>query len=188
MEIINREDFNFSSKVEKHFGFLKNIGFSIVDSQPTFVKYAKDSTIVDVYHGRKSYDVSLGIFVFGERYSISEVIASGAPPELARFRNKVVKEPAYLDSVLVELSLLLKKYGMLILQGNIEACKKLENYRKMRSEQYSKMCLVKQIRPAAEKAFREKKYSKATELYLQIQESLTKTEVEKLNYAKKNSM
>ncbi|WP_417823543.1 hypothetical protein [Thalassospira lucentensis] len=82
----NRAHLHFADEARKAFSFLRNIGFIEVEALPTLIRYRKDSTEVDVYHGRQSYQIGCDVTSFGTRYAISEIIRANDPGTGKHFR------------------------------------------------------------------------------------------------------
>ena len=79
----------------------------------------------------------------------------------------------------------MKEYGKEALEGNSKFFALLDKQRKVWRKKYALDVLASQTRPKAHEAFRQRDYAKAADLYSQIKECLTPTEVRKLNLAKK---
>lgn len=186
MSVMNASDrsyLNFEIEARKAFDFVRDLGFSEIEASPTLLRYRKGDVDLDVYHGRKSYEIGAGVTAFGVRYAISEIIRH-KDPELARqYRYAVATTPDGVISGLSELSALMSQHGRPALDGDPRFFLMLENGRKSWCEEYALDVLADQIRPQAEDAFRARNYTKAAELYSQIKERLSSTEIQKLRIA-----
>lgn len=179
----SRKRLNFPDKVRRFFSFLVDSGFSVVDSQPTLVLFRKGAVEVDVYHGRHSREVGVGVSAFGDRYSLSEVLRSGDPVRAEDYRSMMVATPDGLAAALSEASDILQRYGVRALNGEVEFFAELKRNRSSWSKNYALEVLAQQVRPKAESAFREGRYAEAVELYSRIRECLTPLEAKKLAIA-----
>lgn len=180
----DRSYLNFEEKVRRAFAFLGELGFSEVEALPTLVRYRKGCVEVDVYHGRKSYEIGAGVTAFGTRFTISEIIRAIDPETAKHFHYVSTTTREGLDAGLEELSSLMKYYGHMAIEGNSQFFSMLEKQRKLWAEEYSLDVLAEQLRPQAEEAFRRRDYSKAVDLYSRIRKRLSATEIKKLNLAK----
>lgn len=185
MGTLDRSHLKFEDKVRNAFAFLSELGFSEVEALPTLVRYRKDGVEVDVYHGRQSYEIGVGVTAFGTRYAISEIIRANDPETEKRFRYPATTTSEGVISGLEELSSLMKRYGHSALDGDRQFFSMLENQRKLWAKEYAQDVLARQLRPQADEAFRQKDYSKAADLYSRIKEQLSLAEIKKLNLAKK---
>lgn len=179
----NRADLNFAEKTRKAFAFLDELGFSEIEALPTLVRYRKGGVEVDVYHGRQSYEIGVGVTAFGTRYAISEIIRANDTETGKHFRYPATTTPKGVMDGLEELSLLMKCYGHLALNCDPQFFSTLENQRKLWTKEYALDVLASQLRPQADEAFRRRDYSKAAELYSRIRARLSHAEVKKLDVA-----
>jgi len=183
----DRNNLNFAEEARQVFAFLGELGFSEIKVLPTLVNYRKGDIEIDVYHGRQSYEIGLGITAFGTRYAISEIIRHVDPETAKSFRYTVATTPNSVISGLKELCNLLKHYGRLALDGDSQLFSSLKNERNLWSEEYALDVLTEQLRPQADEAFRQKDYLKAVELYSRIRERLSPAELKKLSIAEERS-
>ena len=170
MSIMNASDrahLNFENEAREAFAFLGDLGFSEIEALPTLVRYCqrKGSVEVDVYHGRKSYEIGVGINAFGTRYAISEIIRHIDSEAEKYFRYPATTTPEGVVVGLDELSSLMKRYCRSALDGDSQLFSILESERKSWSEEYALDVLADQLRPQADEAFRQRNYAKSAELY-----------------------
>ena len=180
-----RTRLNFANAVTERFGFLDDLGFSVLELLPTIVRYGRSDIVVDVYHGRQSYELDLGIERSGVRYSLSELIRTTDPHAVAQYRNFAATTPSGIAEGLTRLAELVKRYGKLALQGDAEFFIALEKQRAAWAEGYALDVLAEQIRPKAETAFREGHYQEAADLHEKIAPRLSPAERQKLAVARK---
>ncbi|MBI2787276.1 MAG: hypothetical protein HYX59_01215 [Elusimicrobia bacterium] len=57
----HRSHLRFSEEAVKNFSFLEDLGFKIIETSPTLVRFESPSISISVFHGRRSYEVSLDI-------------------------------------------------------------------------------------------------------------------------------
>src|SRR5688500_11624202 len=88
-----RTRLNFTDAAIDRFAFLKELGFSEAESLSTIVRYRKGDVEVDVYHGRQSFELGLGVAHRETRYSLSELIRASDPDAADRYRNFVATTP-----------------------------------------------------------------------------------------------
>jgi hypothetical protein len=187
MDAPDRRSSHFVSNVKKAFSFLVDQGFREVEAQPTLVRYRNGDVEVDVYHGRKSYEVGGGVTFSGIRFAVSEILRASAPEVAKDYRNAVATTPEEIAAGLSALSALMQRYGAPALRGDRGFFSTLEGQRKQWSQDYALDVLVDQLRPEAEEAFRRGDYSRAAQLYGRIKERLSPAEVKKLSFAEARS-
>lgn len=179
----DRGHLNFVEKVRRAFLFLNDLGFSEIEALPTLVRYHKGNVEVDIYHGRQSHEIGAGVTAFGSRYAITEIIRANDPEVEKYFRYPMTATPEGVVAGLEELSTLMKRYGRPSLDGDPQYFLMLKHQRELWSKEYSLEVLARQLRPNADKAFRQKDYAKAVELYSQFKECLSPVEIKKLRIA-----
>ncbi|MGR4876190.1 hypothetical protein [Pseudoxanthomonas sp. LARHCG66] len=187
MNMPDRSQLHFTTKVRKAFSFLANEGFTEVEALPTLVRYQKGGVEVDVYHGRQSYEIGAGISISGTRYAMSEVVRAGDPEVAKTYRNMVATTHEGIVAGLEELSALMQRYGATALRGDSRYFSMLEGQRKQWAKEYALDVIESQLRPQAEEAFRRRDYSKVVELYGRIKERLSPVEVKRLALAEKRT-
>lgn len=180
----DRVHLNFESAARKSFAFLNDLGFVEIESLPTLIRYRKNDVEVDVYHGRKSYEVGAGVSGYGTRYAMSEIIRATDPTVDSQYRDWAATTPEGVASGLEKLGSLMKYYGIRALSGDHQFFLELEQQRKSWSEEYALDVLAKQVRPKAADAFRRGDYATASELYARIRSRLSQAELKKLAIAK----
>jgi hypothetical protein len=186
-KMTDRVCFGFTEKAEKAFAFLVDAGFTEVEALPTLVRYQRDGVEVDVYHGRRSYEVGAGVSFSGVRYSLPEIVRAGAGELVCDYKNQVSRTPDALDVALGKMSDFMRAYGMGALSGDADFFFLLGQEREKSGRKYSLDILAEQLRPKAEQAFRLGDYMAAAALYTRIRDRLTPAEVRKLNIAENKS-
>jgi hypothetical protein len=180
----DRVHLNFESAARKSFEFLNDMGFVEIESLPTLIRYRKDSIEVDIYYGRRSYEIGADISGFGSRYAISGIIRATDPTVARQYRDWAATTPEGVASGLEKLGFLMKRYGIRALSGDPQFFLELEQQRKTWSEEYALDVLAEQVRPKADEAFRRGDYTTAAELYARIRSRLSQAELKKLAVAK----
>ena len=179
-----RTRLNFADAVTRTFAFLTDLGFLQAEASPTIVRYRMGDVEVDVYHGRKSYELGFEIGLGGSKYSMSELIRATDPETSTQYRNFVARTQSSLSEGLSRLEGLVKRYGRQALLGDPEFFVGLESQRKSWAEGYALDVLEGQLRPRADEAFRRGNYQEAAELYERIRPRLTPAELKKLAVAR----
>jgi hypothetical protein len=187
MDTQDRSQLHFVRKAQEFFLFLIDEGFTEVEASPTLVRYRKGDVEVDVYHGRKSYEIGGGVTISGTRYAMSEIMRARDPVAAKAYRNTLATTPERVVVGLEELSALMQRYSSVALCGDSLFFSALEKQRIRWAEEYALDVLADQLRPQAEDAFRRGDYSKAAELYDRIRGRLSPAEAKKLTLAEERS-
>ncbi len=183
----DRSHLHFDVVARERFAFLNEIGFSEIEALPTLMRYRKDGVEVDVYHGRRSYEIGAGISYLGTRYEVAEIIR-GVDPEAAKgYRAGLTSTAEGVAARLEQLSSLMQRYGVAALKGDAHFFSMLAEKRKTWVADYWLDGLAQQLRPQADEAFHRGDYSKAAELYARIRDRLSPTEIMKLAFAEKRA-
>lgn len=183
----DRMRLNFANSVSEKFSFLRDLGFSEVESLPTIVRYRKGDLEVQVYHGRQSFEIGFEVGRHEAHYSMSELIRAKDPETAERYRDYAATTAEGIAEGLTQLEELVRRYGERALRGDPEFFVALANQRKVWAQGYELDVLAKQLRPKADTAFRSGDYRQAAELYEKIHPRLSAAEVKKLELAKERA-
>ena len=183
MADVDRKNYQFEMTTTENFEYLQKFGFVISNSLPTIVSYSKGDVVVNIFHGRSSYEVGLEACLDGVGYSISEIIRLSDPTAAAEFRNSTATSPESISTSIAQMADLMRRYGVKVLDGDRATFEALAKLRQDWSRQYELEVRAGQIRPQADEAFRSKNYSAAALLYESIKPLLTPAEMAKLELA-----
>lgn len=183
----DRSHLHFERNVRGVFTFLADEGFAEVEASPTLVRYSKGDIEVDVYHGRLSYEIGAGISYLRTRYEMVEIIRAVDPEAAKRYGGALTSTAEGVVAGLEELSSLMQRYGAAALRGDPQFFSTLAEKHKVWVEDYWLDGLARQLRPQADEAFHRGDYTKAAELYAQIRDRLTPSEIKKLQIAEEGS-
>lgn len=177
----------FEYHARNQFSFLLELGFSEVESSPTLVRFQSNGILVSVYHGRRSYEISVDVEAFDTNYSLGEILDEADSSAFENFYYPAMLTEEGVVAGLEQVSQLFRRYGGEALNGCRDYYLLLDKRRKQRSKDYSMDVLARQLRPKANDAFREKDYATAVELFSQIQPRLSPVELKKLSVARERS-
>ena len=176
----------FVDLVLNAFAFLVNLQFSIVRRTATFVRFENNAIFINIYHGRSSYLVGLeiGRIGFSELYSFYEVLNCVAPDETEKARCQALTYDV-LERCLTEIASTLAVNCRNLLLGDDNAFQALRltalDLRKETTLQAQFGGKIDQ----ADKAWEDKQYGKAAELYKGAEPALDKTRRRRLAYLNK---
>ncbi len=182
-----RARLGFADVVRRKFAFLGDYGFSETEALPTIVRYRRCDLELDVYYGRRSYEIGIDIGHGDERFSMGALIRTTDPVGGEKYRDWAATSSEALVSGVEQLAELVRRYGERALRDEPEFFADLRKQRESSAEAYSLDVLAEQTRPKAEAAFREGRYRDAAELYEGIAARLSVAEQAKLAAARKRS-
>jgi hypothetical protein len=192
-EIFSRIQLGFTPEVLSTFHFLTQVYcFKPVKTDLTFVRYESDLIFVNIYHGRRSYELGVEIGKLEKDSSVPEIgYTIGEIMDFVGVRNDL-KFTFFQSSNKDQIKVLLKKlaayvrdYASEILNGNLGILMRVQMLQQEKSDAYIKEMNLRHIREKADIAWRQKDYIKFVELYNPVEEDLTSVEVKKLEYARK---
>jgi hypothetical protein len=84
-----RTRLRFVDEVRTHFGFMEELGFTCVTSEPTSVRFESQEFAVSVYHNQMSHEISLDISRSRESKasSFSEILRLVHGEQASQYRN-----------------------------------------------------------------------------------------------------
>ena len=88
--VTDRSVLRFAEEVKDRFSFLETLGFRHVRSEPTFVRFESPRASVNVYHGRRSFEIRLEIESASsptDAYSFSEILRLVDREQGEQYRN-----------------------------------------------------------------------------------------------------
>ena len=189
----SRMQLGFSSEVLSAFQFLtQDYGFKCVKNDVTFVRYESESTFVNIYHGRRSYELGVEIGKLEKDpnipenwYTIGEIMDFVGVRKDLKFTFFQSRDKDQIKILLKRLAEYVKNYAGDILNGNLEILNKVQILQKEKSDAYIKEMHLRPIREMADVAWRQKDYVKFVGLYSPVEDDLTPVEAKKLEYARK---
>jgi hypothetical protein len=115
---MDRENLNFASQVLLTFDFLQEHGFLRFDESPTIVRYRKGDLQLNIFHGRRSYEIGLEIGKGNSLFSLREIIRISDKQAADAYFRCVARTLEVVSKGINQLSELLKKYGQRTLDGD----------------------------------------------------------------------
>ncbi len=153
-------------------------------AESTLVTYNNGEISVEVYHGRKSYEIGFDVTYRDHRYSIGQILGVENPVEAKHYQNYCATTRNHVIQGLDQLAVLVKRYGTRALRADQEFLRELEASRIRWRKEFALDVRESQLRPKAAEAFQQGEYAQAVELYEQIIERLSPAEVKKLELAR----
>jgi hypothetical protein len=192
----NRASLGFAEAASSAFNFLlEDFSFKCVKQDVTFVRFESNRTFVNVYHGRKSFELNVEI---GELiayrglpenpFTIGEILDLVNAKEAINYHPYQVHTAASVQKFLFELAKVVKEFAIPAIAGDQLFFQRLSDLRTHRSDEYLKEMRLNRTRTDVETAWHQKNFRRVVELYDSMLEDLTPAESKRLAYAKKNSL
>lgn len=166
------------------FAFLTQFGFKIIEQVPTLLRFGRQRIRIDIYYGRKSFEIGAGFSVANESFALSELIRLTDPRTADIFRNPTAVDDEGVAAGTLKVASMVREFVLPWLQDEETLLEALHAQRSRLSGAMELEVLAEQTRPLADQAFRSGDYSLALELYSRIGECLTPAERRKLEYAR----
>lgn len=188
-------DFRFSDKVLSTFDFLSSkYGFHCVKKEQFFVRYESAKVFINlIFDGTRSYELGIGIGQKGitsgkheQSFSLGEVLRCIEAPKHRAFDCVQVTTPELLSKFLFAYAELLDRYAKDLITGSESFFRRLSKCRDKECDAYEIETQLRQIRPLADEAWRNKDYAKFTDLLSPIKKHLSGSELKKFKYAKEH--
>jgi hypothetical protein len=179
----SEERVEFSVLARAAFSFLLELEFKEVESSSSHLLFRKGVVDVNIYHGRRSFEIGAGVSIRGEHYSFSEILAAVDPAAAKQYSVRSGRSLNDLVLALDEVASLLRQHATRALIGDPTLVVLLSQHRLRWSESLELDVLARQLRPKAEDAFRRGDYSMAAHLYGRIRTKLSPSEERKLSIA-----
>jgi hypothetical protein len=165
------------------FAFLLRIGFEVVRREPTRLVFESPEVFVNVYHGRSSYQVGLeiGRLEAGDKYSLHELLAAVAPPEVAKARCQTT-DPEVLKCCLSGIANVVARTCGSLLAGDAGAFEALRVAVAPRRKAVTLEAEFGAILDRADQAWETKDLGRAREFYERARPALDETRRRRLTY------
>ncbi|MCW5714756.1 MAG: hypothetical protein KIT43_09625 [Bauldia sp.] len=182
-----RAELGFREAALDAFGFLADFGFAVEESTTTIVRYERPGSGVNIYHGRRSFELGFELGHDGSLYTISALMALGAPEEGKAYRNFAATTASGVRTGLEHLAELVQRHGALALQGDPQTFRALEDLKRASAHAMARESVLTSVRPKADEAFRLGHYAEAADLYDRIRDGLSPVETRKADLARRRS-
>jgi hypothetical protein len=181
-----REHLGFAEAVLRHIEpVLVPLGFGRTEQSCYAVMYESAKVFLQVIHDPMSYGIGIEFWRLAEpseRCTLGGLLASAG-----EYRSFQSSTPDGVNTAIVEIADLLRRYGTEALTGDPRTYQRLVKDAEARSEAYTKEVVQQPIRTAAHAAWQKRDYAKVRELYESIDADLTPVERKRLDYAKSHS-
>lgn len=190
MSSINLDDARRALRFREHaeiaFAFLlREFRFRLVASEDTFLQYENETVFVNVYHGRRSFELQfeIGLLARLESKYYPEEVASFYGAQGETFFQ--ASTPDRVARYVPQLADLLESHCSRLLSGDAVEFENLQQMRQKMSADARKREHLTEVRERADRAWKQRDYPAVLQEYTAIEPDLTLSEQKKLLYAMK---
>jgi len=168
------------------FGFLLRLGFAVVHRSSTLIRFESTDLFVNIMHGRSSYLVGLelGRIRDGALYNLYEILSAFSPPELELSRCQVSEQEA-LRGCLESIASAMQRSCNPLLRNDSSAFDALGKVASAIRSEATREAQFGAVLERANRAWEQKNWKLALELYSQAESALNKTGSRRLAYLRK---
>lgn len=176
----------FASVALAAFSCLLELGFRVVRRQETLVRFESSDVFLNVYHGRRSYEVGaeIGRISRADLYSLHEILAAAAPDEIGAASCQTTSSDV-LERCLKTIASVLKRKCQPLLVGDAAAFDSLKKVAATSRHVATMRAQYGAILNAADRAWERHERHHAAELYQSAQPALDKVRQRRLEYMRK---
>lgn len=183
--VTERSVLRFAEEVKGCFSFLETHGFRRVHSEPTFVRFESPRANINIYHGRRSFEIGLEIESPTNIYSFSEILRVADRMQGEQYRNYATHTSQGVAEGVGKLAQLFQRCVAAGIFEDKQLFARLDVQREELARSYALETQLQQARIKAEAAWHKKDYATVVETLKPLRAALTATEVSKLEFAEK---
>lgn len=184
----DRPILRFAEEIKDRFSFLEPLGFRQICSAATFMRLESPSIGINIFHGRRSFEIGLEIYSTlapTETYAIPEIVRLVDKGEGDQYKYYAAHT---MQGVAEGVGKLAEHFQRCTAAGILSDNQLFARLKQQRQELITRYALEVELRQArrnSEIAWCKKDYAAFVEALKPLRESLTPTELRKLEYAEK---
>ena len=183
--VTDRSVLRFAEETKDRFAFLETLGFHHVRSEQTFVRFESPRANVNVYHGRRSFEIGLEIESAADAYSFSEILRLVDRKQVEQYRNYATHTAQGVAEGVAKLAELFQGCIAAGILNDKQLFARLKAQRGELARNYALETQLEQARRKSEAAWRTQDYAAVVAALKPLRAALTATEVGKLEFAEK---
>lgn len=187
--VADRSLLRFADEVTDRFAFLDGQGFRRVHAEDTLVRFESRRLTISIYHGRQSYEIGLEVESPAspdDRYSFSELLRLVDQERAQRYRSFAAHNVQGVSDGVRQLAENFRKCLASGILDDNRLFSRLKQQREALNRDYAKDVELQQARRKADDAWRQKDYSLVVKNLKPLRDSLSPSEVAKLEFAEKH--
>lgn len=173
----------FTAVASSAFAFLLRQGFSVARSNSTLLRFESSDVFINIFHGRRSYQIGLeiGRVKDGGLYSLYEILASVALSEVAVARCQPTTREG-VQECLSRIAELVEKCCQGLIGNDPSAFAALEHSASLLRHSATLKAQFGAVLDKAERAWEQKNWTLAFELYSKAESALDDTQRRRLAF------
>lgn len=193
-----RHQLGFAAAVSRDFSFLLDLGFRCVETSVTFARFESKRRIVQVFHGRASYELGVEIgrwyVAAGTRresfHSLRDFISLQRDPAEIGYVGTTAATAELVNKFVRKLSEWTRQFAVLALINGDELFEEMERRSTIRFHTTQEGWHAERLRSRANEAWRERDFPAVVAAYAAIDEELSTVQLSqyerrRLDYARK---
>lgn len=186
--VTDRSVLRFAEEVKDCFSFLEALGFRRVRSEPTFVRFESPRANINVYHGRRSFEIGLEIESASsptDAYSFPEILRLVDRNQGDQYKYYATHTAQGVTEGVGKLAELFQRCIAAGILNDKQLFSRLKVQQKEIAAKYALEVELRQARRQSESAWHRKDYAAVVKALKPLRAALTATEVRKLEFAEK---
>ena len=186
--VIDRSLLRFAEEVKDRFSFFETLGFRCVRSEATFVRFESLGVSINVYHGRRSFEIGLEIESAPspiDAYSFSEILRLVDSKQAQHYRDYATHTAQGVAEGVRQLAELFQLCMAAGILNDKQLFSRLRLQREELGRNYALETQLEQARRKSEAAWQKKDYEAVVKALKPLRAALTASEVGKLEFAEK---
>jgi hypothetical protein len=188
--VTDRSLLRFAEEVKDRFSFLGTLGFRRVRSEPTLVRFESSKMSINVYHGRRSFEIDLEIEPAhspADAYSFAAILRLIDRQQLGHTRSYATHTAQGVAEGVRELAELFQQCIATGILNDSELFSRLKTQSAEWARDYAFETQLEQALKKFESAWATKDFGKVVQILAPFQEHLSQLNLKKLEYARKHS-
>jgi len=186
-DVNHRSFLRFADEVKREFAFLDSHKFRCVRAEMTFVRFESPPCAINIYHGRRSYEIGLEVEFSqsNDTYSFSEIMRLGKCNQDEQYRRFTANSVNGIATGVHELADRFRKCVDIDILYDERSYFRLKELRKEWIENYALKVELLQARKKSNEAWKKTDFYQFVEVLTPLQEHLSQVESRKFEYARK---
>ena len=191
-EAHDRARLGFAETVAAKFGFLASEYGMTMAAEPTIVRCAGNGVLVNIWHGRQSYEIGLDIGRVGGTgrnhlfHMVDLLAAADGHEKAADYHSYAATTKESVEAGLAQMALDLQRCGVTALRGKRSTFEQMSELQRERARRFADKVNGRQVRADAAEAWTLHNFGKVAALLGSIEPLLSAAELGRLEYARKH--
>jgi len=188
--VTDRSVLRFAEEVKGRFSFLETLGLHCVRSEASFVRFESPRISINVYHGRRSFEIGLEVestLSPTDSYSFSEILRLVDREQGEQYRNYATHTAQGVAEGVGKLAEIFQRCVAVGILNDEQLFSRLKLQREELARKYALETQLVQARRKSEAAWHRKDYATVVRVLKPLRAALSATEIGKLEFAEKET-